>query len=166
MPNDLKAARHIVEGLGHLFADPPQGAATVRAGAGGRVMHLFARQMLGQGPARRLLFLDRFLDRHGNNRRGGGQPLGLVGLQTLDRQLELLDLARQLLRRAPKLGAPVARQLEFQYGDLGFRRYRVARHVSDDALQRSNVVGQALGRDRHAGDWIRSAAGSRAYTVG
>jgi hypothetical protein len=83
----------------------------------------------------------------------------LIGLQGLDRQLELLYLARQLLRRAPKLGPPVARQLEFQFGDLGLRRRRVARHVGDDALQRGNVVGQAVGRDRHADDWIRSAAG-------
>jgi hypothetical protein len=48
-----------------------------------------------------------FLDRRGDHGRGGGHPLGLVGLQTLDRQFELLDLARQLLRRAPELGPPV-----------------------------------------------------------
>ena len=166
VPDDLEAARYIVEGLGHLFADPPQGAAAVRAGAGGRVMHLFTRQMLGQWPARRLLFLDRFLDRRCHHWRGGGQPFGLVALQTLDRQLELFDLARQLLRGPAELGPPVARQLELQFGDLGLRRHRVARHLGNDALQRSDVVGKALGRDRHAGDWIRLAAGWRAYTAG
>jgi len=47
MPDHLEAAGHVIEGLGHLFADPAQGAAAMRAGAGGRVPHLFARQMLG-----------------------------------------------------------------------------------------------------------------------
>jgi hypothetical protein len=121
------------------------------------VTHLFTRQMLGQWPTRRLLFLDRFLDRRCHHWRGGGQPFGLVALQALDRQLELFDLARQLLRGPAELGPPVARQLELQFGDLGLRRHRVARHLGNDALQRSDVVGQALGRDRHAGDWIRSA---------
>ena len=74
--------------------------------------NFFTREMLGQRSARRLLLFGGFLDRRGDHGRGGGHPLGLVGLQTLDRQLELLDLARQLLRRAPELGPPVTRQLE------------------------------------------------------
>jgi hypothetical protein len=159
VPDHLEAAGHVIEGLAHLLADPPQGTAAMRASAGGRVAHFFARQMLGQRPACRLLPVDGVLDRRRDNRRGRGQPLGLVGFQTLDRQLELLDFARQLLRRPSELGPPVARQLEFQFGDLGLRRRRVARHLGDDPLQRGNVVGQALGRDRHADNWIRSAAG-------
>ena len=55
VPDHLEAARHVIEGLGHVLADPAQGAAAMRAGAGGRVTHLFARQMIGQWPARRLL---------------------------------------------------------------------------------------------------------------
>jgi hypothetical protein len=157
VPDHLEAARHIVEGLGRLLADPAQSGAAIGAGAGGGMQHLFARQMLGQQPARRLLFLDRFLDDRRHLGRGSRQALGLVALQALDRQLELLDLARQLLRGPPELGAPVARQLELQLGDLGPRRHRIARHLGDDPLQRGDVVGQGFGRDRHAGDWIRSA---------
>jgi hypothetical protein len=40
---------------------------------------------------------------------GDGDPLGLVSFQRLDRQLELVGFALQLLRRAAKLGAPVTR---------------------------------------------------------
>jgi hypothetical protein len=134
MPDHLEAAGHVIEGLAHLFADPAQGAAAMRAGAGSRVPHLFARQMLGQWPGRRLLPLDRFLDRRRYRRRGSSPPLRLIGFQGLDRQLELLDLARQLLRGPAELGAAVARQLELQLGDLGLRRHRIARHVGDDPL--------------------------------
>jgi hypothetical protein len=42
----------------------------------------------------------------------GRQSLGLVGFQGLDRQLELLGLARQLLRGPAKFGPAVARQLK------------------------------------------------------
>ena len=75
----------------------------------------------------------------------------LVGLQRLERQLELLGLARQLLRGTAELGPSVTRQLEFQPGDLGLGGQRILRHRGDDALQRSEVVGQIVGRDRHAG---------------
>ena len=105
------------------------------------MQNLLARQMLGQWPARRLLRLHCGLDHGRHRRRSGGQPLSLVGFQTLDRQLELLDLARQLLRRAPELGPPVAGQLELQLGDLRLCRHRIARHLGDDALQRGDVVG-------------------------
>jgi hypothetical protein len=98
MPDHLEAAGHVIEGLGHVLADPAQGATAMRASAGLRVQNRFARQMRGQRPARRLVSFDRLLNCRRDRRRGGGQPLGLVGFQTLDRQLELLDLARQLLR--------------------------------------------------------------------
>jgi hypothetical protein len=44
---------------------------------------------------------------------------------------------------------PVARQLEFQFGNLGFRGYYVARHVGDDAtrLQNSGLRRQPLARN-------------------
>ena len=70
--------------------------------------------------------------------------------QTLERQFELLDLARQLFRGTAKLGPPVTRQLELQPRDLGLSGRRIQRHRGDDALQRSEVVGQIVGRDRHA----------------
>jgi hypothetical protein len=62
VPDHLEAARHVIEGLGHVLTNPAQGAATMRAGAGGRVQHLFPGQMLGQWPARWLLRLGRRLD--------------------------------------------------------------------------------------------------------
>jgi hypothetical protein len=37
------------------------------------------------------------------------EPLRLVGLQRLEGQFELLDLARQLFRGTAKLGPPVTR---------------------------------------------------------
>ena len=146
MPDHLEAARYVIQGLGHVLADPAQGTATMRAGAGRWVQYFFTRKMVGQWPARRLLRLERGLDRRRHDRRGDCQALGLIGLQGLDRQLELLDLARQLLRGASELGPAVTRQLELQFGDLGPRRYCVARHIGNDLLQRSDVIGQALGR--------------------
>jgi hypothetical protein len=65
----------------------------------------------------------------------------LVGLQRLERQLELLGLARQLLRGAAKFGPPITGQLEFQSGDLGLGSQPILRHCGNDALQCSGVVG-------------------------
>jgi len=70
-------------------------------------------QVLRQRAPRWLLRLGRGLDRRGHCRRGGREPLRLVGLQRLKRQLELLGLARQLLRGTAELGPPVTCQLEF-----------------------------------------------------
>ena len=114
--------------------------------------------MFGQRTPRRLLRLGRGLGAAGRFRRSGGQPFGLVGLQRLERQLELLDLAPELFRGTAKFGPPISRQLEFQPGDLGLGGERILRHRGDDALQRRRVVGQIVGRDRHAAQWIRSTA--------
>ena len=107
--------------------------------------------MLRQRAASRLLCFGRGLDGCGDRRRCRRQPLRLVALQRLERQLELLGLARQLLRGSAELGPSISRQLEFQPGDLGLRRQRILRHRGDDALQRGEVVGQIVGCDRHAG---------------
>ena len=106
--------------------------------------------MLGQWPAGRLLCLGRRLDHRRHCRRLCRQPFGPVGLDGLDRQLELGDVARQLLRRPAELGALVARQPEFQLGDLGLRHHRIARQTGDDLLQCGDIVGQVLGGHRHA----------------
>jgi len=106
--------------------------------------------MLRQRAASRLLCFGRGLDGCSDNRRCRREPLRLVGLQRLERQFELLDLARQLFRGTAKLGPPVTRQLELQPRDLGLSGRRIQRHRGDDALQRSEVVGQIVGRDRHA----------------
>ncbi len=89
------------------------------------------------------------LNRRRHHRRGRGEPLGLVGFQRLDHQLELLGFARQLLRRTAELGPPVTRQLEAQLGDFRLGGDRILRHRSDDPLQRLRVVGELIGRDRH-----------------
>jgi len=108
-------------------------------------------QVFRQWAARRLVRFGRGLDGRRDRRRCRCEPLRLVGLQGLERQLELLGLARQLLRGTAELGAPVTRQLEFQPGNLGLRGQRILRHRGDDPLQRGEVVGQIVGCDRHAG---------------
>lgn len=156
VPDHLEPARHVVERLGHLLANPAQRATAGGAGAGGRVPHFLARQMLGQRPSRRFLRRRR-LDRR-NSRRRRGRSLALVLLQRLDRQFELLGLASQLLRRAPELGPPVAGQLEFEFGNLSLCRRSVAASVgtimsqaakwtlSSDELAVPNYTGSFLKR--------------------
>src|SRR5205823_1962397 len=62
---------------------------------------------------------------------------------------ELVCLERQLLRRLAELGPSVSRQLEAQLGDLRLGGDRVLRHRGNDTLQRVEIVGQLIGRDRH-----------------
>src|SRR6266851_8845810 len=107
-------------------------------------------QVFRQWAPRRLLRLGRGLDCRGDRRRCRRELFRLVSLQGLERQLELLGVARQLLRGTAKLDPPIPCQLESQPGDLGLGGQRILRHSSDDALQRSGVVGQAVGRDLHA----------------
>jgi len=87
--------------------------------------------------------------RRRRDRRGRSEPLGLVRFQRLDRQLELLGVARQFRRRATELGAPVSRQLEAQFGDLRLGGDRVLHHRGDDPLQGVEIIGQLIRRDRH-----------------
>jgi hypothetical protein len=83
-----------------------------------------------QWAPRRLLRFGRRLDGWRCRR----QPLRLVALQRLDRQLELLGLARQLFRGPAELGPSITRQLEFQPSDLGLRGQRIQRHRGNDPL--------------------------------
>jgi hypothetical protein len=82
----------------------------------------------------------------------------------LDRQLELFDLALQLLRRASELGPPIARQLELQLGDLGLGVDRILGHRRDDALQCGGFVRQGFGRDRHGPNYRTSPGLGRCST--
>jgi hypothetical protein len=95
---------------------------------------ILSGQMFRQRTPRRLLRLDRSLNGCGDGRRCHREPLRLVGLQRLEGQLELLGVARRLLRGTAKLGPPVTRQLELQPGDLGLGGRRILRHRGDDAL--------------------------------
>ena len=128
-------------------------AAAGGAGAWRGMDYILARQMPRQRAPGRLLRFGGGLDCRRHHRRGG-EPLSLVGFQRFDRQLELLGLARQLLRRTAELGPPVTRQLEAQLGDLRLGGHRILRHRGDDPLQRLRVVGKLIGRDRHAAHGI------------
>src|SRR5271167_2619277 len=121
-----------------LAASPPAVAAVIEAA------------IEAQKPARRPLRLDCRLDHRGHRGRACGQPLGLVGFHGLDCQFELGKVPRQLFRRPAELGTPVARQLELQLGNLGLGHHRIARQISNDLLQRLDLIGQVLGGYRHA----------------
>jgi hypothetical protein len=47
-------------------------------------------------------------------------------------------------------GPPITSQLKFQSGNRGLRVERILRHRGNDMLECSGVVGQIVGRDRHA----------------
>jgi hypothetical protein len=151
VPDDLEAPRHVIEGLADLVGDLAQRAAATGAGARRRMPPILSGQVFRQWTPRRLLRFGRGLDGGSDHRRCRHQPLCLVGLQRLERQFELLSLARQLLRGSPELGSSISHQLEFQPGDLGLRDERILRHRGNDPLQRGEVVGQIVGGDRHAG---------------
>src|SRR6202453_4229335 len=101
MTDDLEATRHIVEGLGHIGADPAQSAAASRTAARCRVNNLLAGQMVRQRTPRR--FSACCVDGTDNSR-DGLHPLGVIFLTRLNRELELLDGLVDLLRRLAKLG--------------------------------------------------------------
>ena len=136
MTDDLEATRHIVEGLGHIGADPAQSASAVRTAARCRVNNLLAGQMVRQQTPRR--FSACFIDGTGN-RRDSRHPLGVVFLKGLDRKLELLDGSIDFLRRSTKLGALQAGKLEAQPLDLSPCQNRIPRHRANDAFERTNV---------------------------
>jgi len=147
--DDLEAPWHIIEGLGHVGADPAQSTAAVRTAARGWVDYLLAGQMIRQRTPRRLgVLLAGGVD-YLNNSRDGCDPLGVILLKRLDREFELLDGSIDLLRRLAELGALKAGKLEAQLLDLGPRRNRILRHLADDALERINVIGQSGRIDRH-----------------
>src|SRR5829696_3500339 len=85
-----------IERICEVLTDPPQHAAAGGAGTRYGMDHILARQVLRQRAPGRLLRFSGGLDRRRHDRRGRGPPLGLVRFQSLDRQLELVRLARQL----------------------------------------------------------------------
>ncbi len=106
MADDLEVARHVVQHLGHVLAELAHAAAAVGADAGavtGGLMHdLLARQMLGQRLALRLARARGSAPRVRSASALGG-IFGLAGLQLLELQFELLDLAGDPLRRPAEL---------------------------------------------------------------
>ena len=116
----LEAAGDVVEYLGDVLADLAHRATAGRADLARLVHDLSARQMFGQGsPARRFLPQRRIALRC---RRGHGDDLwrggGRLGLQLIKHQFQLLDDARDLLRRAAELLTPQTRDLDLQLLDL------------------------------------------------
>ena len=134
--NDLEVPRHVIQHLGDVLAQLGHAATAVGAGAGaivGRLMHdLLARQMIGQRLALRLVGACAGRCRR-IRRFGAGGIFGRTGLQFLELELELLDLAADPLRRAAELHAPQLGDLEPQLLDLqrlqlnrGLRRLQLA----------------------------------------
>jgi hypothetical protein len=108
--HDAPAHRHNVEHLVCVQAERAQRTATVRAGAGTRrrlVDDLLARQMSGQTA-----------DGHRPNRHARVNHLRprriALGLEFLQRQFELLNLAPQLFGRRAELHSPQPRDLSAQ----------------------------------------------------
>ena len=78
----------------------------------------------------------------GGHDRGGGQALGLVDLQRLDGEFELLDARLQLLGRDAELrplepGEFAAQLLDERVGVDG-----LPRHADDHAFERINIIGK------------------------
>jgi len=166
-----------IEDLGHVLAHQPEIAAAVGAGLA-RIHHRTLARHLGVDPrlaaAARLAPLTVAILRPatalrlrglglGRGRRG----LGHGHLQVLQRQLQLLDLARDLLRARAEL-------LLFEPGDADLQRpdQRLVgphrgRHPGgflalgeDDRLQRGGIVRQGFGRRRHAAILYEATAGA------
>ena len=120
MADHQEAARHIVQHLGDILAEPGHAGTALGAGAGavipGLMHNLLTRQMLGQRSALGLRALDArgraVLDRH------LGLFLRRAGLQFLELQLQLFDPPGDPLRRPAELHPPQLGDLELQLLDL------------------------------------------------
>src|SRR6476469_1856718 len=120
MADYLEAAGDVIEYLGDVLTDLAHRTSTGRADLAQLVHDLGARQMFGQGsPAGRFLPQRQIALRC---RRGHGNSLwrgsGRLGLQLIKHQFQLLDDARDLLRRAAELLAPQTRDLDLQLLNL------------------------------------------------
>ncbi len=145
--HDLEPAWHIVEALGHVLADPAQAPAAGRAGAGTGMDHALARQVRRQVPPSRSG--SGGLPRLGDDRRAG-QALGLVDLQRLDGQFELLEARAELLGRGAEARPLQPGELAAQLLDEGAGMNGLARQADDQALERVDVVGQRGRIESHA----------------
>jgi hypothetical protein len=145
----LEAPGHVVEYLGHVLAHLAQRAAARRAGAGGLVPHLAPRQVLRQRLASGLRgFCRRRRRVHGLRRR----RLVRLGFELFQHQLELRDLAIELLRRSPETLFPEPRDLDLEPFDLerlrhepGARRLQLGGLGGDEPAQRLMSSGSGVG---------------------
>jgi hypothetical protein len=157
--NDLEVPRHVIQHLGDVLAQFGHAATTVRARAGaiaGRLMHnILARQMIGQRLALRLV------DAFGRRCRRfcrfrTGRIFGRAGLQLLELELQLGDLASDPLRRATEPHAAQLRELEPQLLDLqrlelyrGLRCLQFALAGQRECAQSGGVIRQFGRSERH-----------------
>ena len=117
----LPPARDHLQGLRHVLADlrqPLRSAA--RAGRGPRHHHAFARQVLGEGLARRLA-ADEPLDLGGPGRRLLGRQLVLGGArrELVEREFQLVEKTLLALRPSSVERATELLDHQRQGGDLG-----------------------------------------------
>jgi hypothetical protein len=101
--------------------------------------HALARQVIGQGAPSRSYAGG--LDGGGNDR-GGSQTLGLVDLQRLDSEFELLDAGLQLLERDAELCPLETREFAAQLLDECVGVDGFPRHADNHALERIDVIGE------------------------
>ena len=157
--NDLEVSGHIIQHLGHVLAELGHSLAAVRAGAGAiacRLMHdILSRQMIGQRLALRLLARSRSRCRRFLGF-GAGDVFGLAGLQFLELEFELGDLAGDPLRRATELHSAQLGDLEFQLLDLQrlelhrrLRRLQLALAGQREGTQCGGIIRQFGRGERH-----------------
>ena len=152
MPDHLEATWHVVERLADVLADPAQRAAAGGQAPARRVPHFFARQMLWQRPACRLLCFDRASIAAATmaRRRPAAQP----GRSPAPRSPTRVVLSRAPAsprngRTRPADNGPAGSSAWQSLPAPPPHRCAIAAMI---ALQRSEIVGQLLRRDRHASD--------------
>jgi len=167
MADHLEAGGHILEPLALVLPHPAEHrAAAARTGAGRLVGDRLARQMRRQRLAHRLLALARpGLGLPGGiGGSGAGVALGLLLLKRADQQLELLDVAVELLRRpakprTPQHGQPHLQLLGVQRlgvdlgvacGDLDVFPRPLRLQARGERPQRVRIGGQSSARQGHS----------------
>lgn len=118
MANHAEAGRHVLQLLGHVFAERRHRATARLAGFVGlrQVRSYVARQILRQ---RLALYLFRYRARCLGNLDGRS---AFVGFEIFQFQFELLDLAIQFLGAAPECHTAQLRDQQLQVLDLGLAR--------------------------------------------
>lgn len=159
MTDYLEAGWQVLEHLGDVFAQLLQSAATGRATVfSGKVGMHFARQMVGQRPP---------LPRNGSTLSGRlglrfRRSLNLIGFQLFELELQLLDLALDLLGTAPELHPPQLRDQQLQMFDLTLmgeplRVLRIDHRLQCRGIERIQI-GQQKRHLAHARSMTRSRA--------
>ncbi len=119
LPDHFEARRNIFQNFRDIFTKMFQFSATVRASCLlRRIFSCFTRQMLRQGTPRGFCYIH---GRRGRRLRWS-HLLRLRGFKFIEPQLQLLDLAVQLFRFAPKLHAPQLGDQQLQVLDFAVAR--------------------------------------------